>query len=131
MVCLDTDFLIAILRGDEKAIKKQKELEGARTELYTTLINAHELFKGAYRSKKPIESLRIVDDMLENVRLLNFDLHSSRLTGEIAEELKRKGTRIGELDVLIAGIALAHNEKLITKNTREFSRIPSLKIESW
>jgi tRNA(fMet)-specific endonuclease VapC len=35
------------------------------------------------------------------------------------------------LDQLIAGIALANNKTLITRNTREFERVPGLRVENW
>jgi tRNA(fMet)-specific endonuclease VapC len=35
------------------------------------------------------------------------------------------------MDTLIAGIALAHRATLVTNNTREFSRVPSLDLENW
>ena len=38
---------------------------------------------------------------------------------------------IGPNDLLIASIALANGLTLVTHNTREFSRIPGLKLEDW
>jgi tRNA(fMet)-specific endonuclease VapC len=45
--------------------------------------------------------------------------------------LDMRGTPIGPYDVLIAGQALARGLILITRNVREFSRIPDLRIENW
>lgn len=52
MVCLDTSFIIALLRHDQNAEKKLEEYLASRVKLSTTPITACELFKGAYRSKK-------------------------------------------------------------------------------
>jgi tRNA(fMet)-specific endonuclease VapC len=38
---------------------------------------------------------------------------------------------IGGNDALIAAIAVTHGLTVITHNTREFSRVPGLKIEDW
>ena len=35
------------------------------------------------------------------------------------------------LDTFIAATALAHGATLVTHNTREFERVPGLKIEDW
>ena len=33
--------------------------------------------------------------------------------------------------MLIAGIALARDLTLVTRNTREFERVPGLRVENW
>ena len=60
MVCLETDFLIALIRKDEKAIAKLRKLVENGEGLTTTPINAAELFKGAYKSKNVDKNLKIV-----------------------------------------------------------------------
>ncbi|MEM2786197.1 MAG: type II toxin-antitoxin system VapC family toxin [Candidatus Nitrosotenuis sp.] len=52
MVCLDTDFLIAYLRNNSEAKTKLEELALREEPLYTTTINAFELYKGAALSHK-------------------------------------------------------------------------------
>jgi tRNA(fMet)-specific endonuclease VapC len=46
-------------------------------------------------------------------------------------DLERIGAKIGPLDTLIAGTALAHGATLVTHNTEEFSRISGLRLEDW
>jgi len=41
------------------------------------------------------------------------------------------GTPIGPCDLFIAGIALANDMTLITRNTCEFERVPGLRVENW
>lgn len=50
MVCVDTSFLIALIRRDHDAEKKLEGYIAAEAKLSTTPITACELFKGAYRS---------------------------------------------------------------------------------
>jgi tRNA(fMet)-specific endonuclease VapC len=47
------------------------------------------------------------------------------------DELKRRKIRIGTQDLKIAAIALANDAILLTRNTRDFARIPDLKFEDW
>ena len=42
-----------------------------------------------------------------------------------------QGTLIGPNDLMIASIALASGLILVTHNTREFGRVPGLKLEDW
>ena len=43
----------------------------------------------------------------------------------------RWGTPIGDADVRIAAIALAHGLKVVTGNERHFRRVPGLETENW
>ncbi len=45
--------------------------------------------------------------------------------------VEQLGMPIGPYDVLIAGQALARDLTLVTHNTREFQRIPGLRIVDW
>ena len=38
---------------------------------------------------------------------------------------------IGESDILIASIALANKQTVITRNKRHFERVPGLQVEGW
>jgi tRNA(fMet)-specific endonuclease VapC len=49
----------------------------------------------------------------------------------IRADLKVRGTMIGGNDLLIAAHARCLGLTLVTNNTREFSRVHSLKIENW
>jgi tRNA(fMet)-specific endonuclease VapC len=50
---------------------------------------------------------------------------------ELRAHLSRQGTPIGPNDLMIAAITMTHDLVLVTNNTREFSRIPNLKLEDW
>ena len=56
---------------------------------------------------------------------------SGREYGKIRAHLKQKGTPIGANDLLIAAHAVALDATLVSDNTREFRRIPGLKLENW
>ena len=45
--------------------------------------------------------------------------------------LKRAKIRIGTMDLKIASITLADDAMLLTRNTRDFSRVPGLRFEDW
>ena len=46
-------------------------------------------------------------------------------------QLQKRGTPIGAMDLLIASHALFIDTVLVTNNTREFERVPDLRIENW
>ena len=62
---------------------------------------------------------------------IDLDINSAQKAGEVRAHLRKLGTPIGEYDLLIAGIALAHKLTVVTHNTSEFNRVPGLKVEDW
>ncbi|GAK55586.1 hypothetical protein U27_02420 [Candidatus Vecturithrix granuli] len=53
------------------------------------------------------------------------------IAGDIYAELYKQGTPLDDIDILIAGIALANNLLLITHNRKHFEKIHQLHIEDW
>ena len=50
---------------------------------------------------------------------------------ELRADLRRTGQLIGPNDTMIAATALVHKLTLVTHNTRQFNRVPGLRIEDW
>ena len=46
-------------------------------------------------------------------------------------DLESRGVGIGPMDTLIAAQALRLGATVITRNVREFGRVPGLKVENW
>ena len=131
MACLETDFLIALIRKDKDALKKLRNLIEKGEKITTTPINASELFKGACLSGRVDENLIAVKGILSRLELLEFNITAAEYYGKIYSELKERGALIGDMDILIASIAFASNEKLITKNIKHYNRIRGLEMGSW
>jgi len=51
--------------------------------------------------------------------------------GQIRADLKTRGALIGSNDMLIAAHARCLGLTLVTNNTREYRRVPGLRIENW
>ena len=107
-LCLDTDFLVALLRGYKEAVKKAEEYDSAEAEVSTTAINAFEVYFGAFRSREAEKNVKQADCLLSSIKILKLSLEASRKAGEILSELMHKGMPIGLRDTLIAGIALTN-----------------------
>ena len=53
------------------------------------------------------------------------------ISGDIYANLRKKGTPVDDIDILIAGIAIANDLVLVTNNRRDFEKIEGLEIEDW
>src|SRR5574341_758759 len=58
-----------------------------------------------------------------------YDRDAAEQHARIRHHLRHRP--IGERDLLIAAIALAHDLTLVTHNAAEFSRVPRLRVEDW
>lgn len=100
-------------------------------QLYTTTINAGELFIWAYKKPKPQLLLPGIEDLLSDLIVLPFDRGSADVFGQYRGSLLSKGIEVSRLDMLIASIALQHNLTLVTHNTKDYVNIPDLRLEDW
>ena len=127
MFLLDANAVIAVLKGHDRVLDRLR----ARSpqDIAISAIVAHELYYGAYKGQRVVENLSRVDALRFNV--LEFDRDDARWAGEVRATLASAGKPIGPHDVLIAGQALSRSLILVTRNTREFSRVDGLRIEDW
>ncbi len=124
---LDTNAVIALMKGESRVTERLRQ--HAPQDFGMPAIVAHELFYGAYRSQRREQNLARVQAL--QFEVLDLDLEDARRAGEIRALLSEAGTPIGPYDVLIAGQALARSLTLISRNTREFKRVESLRVEDW
>jgi tRNA(fMet)-specific endonuclease VapC len=124
---LDTNAIIGLTRG-LPGFEQRVHLEDA-TEIGLSVIVLHELFFGACKGRRVAANLDAIADL--NFDIVDFDKEDARHAGEIRASLAAIGRPIGPYDILIAGQALARDLTLVTHNTREFSRVPGLRIEDW
>lgn len=72
-----------------------------------------------------------LDKFLVPLEIFAFDENASRCYGKLRAHLEKQGTLIGSMDMMIGAHALALGVILVTNNTREFARVPGLKLENW
>ncbi len=127
--CLDTNIVIALLRGD--FILKDKFIElSSLGQFYITYITLCELYKGAFLSKLSEKSLQEIDSFLQTTEVLNFDIDACKFFGEEYARLNRMGRQTQESDLMIASIAKAYDLTVVTRNKKDFENI-GVKLEVW
>jgi tRNA(fMet)-specific endonuclease VapC len=92
-----------------------------------------ELFYGAHHgaASKLVANLALIARLQQRFVSLPFADGAAAEYGKIRAYLASQGAPIGPNDLMIASIALANGLTLVTHNTSEFSRVPSLKLEDW
>lgn len=131
MYFLDTDILIGHLRNNLQAKHKIQTLLSKDQDVYTSVINIHELIKGAYLSQTPENNMEKVNVLLQAIDVLSFDKQAAFISGPLSAFHEKKGSMIAQNDLFIASLALSRNLILITRNIKHFEGIERLQIESW
>ena len=129
MFLLDTDTCIDVLRGVAAVVERLEKL--SPDDCVVSSISAFELYAGIYLTRHSDREKRKVDKLLNLLTVVAFDRLTAEEAARLRFELAGKGTRIGPFDLLIAAQALRSKCTLVTANLGEFSRIESLKLESW
>jgi tRNA(fMet)-specific endonuclease VapC len=124
---LDTDWIVDVLNGQEKAI--QTVLELAPAGLALSIITYGELYEGAAFAHNPQLALSGLRSFLKGKAILPLTQPSMERFVQIRGSLPRLvRQQIGDFDILIAATYLEHNLTLLTRNLKDFHQIPNLKL---
>lgn len=125
---LDTNVLIHAVRGRPPGVRAHLQRQSP-DDVAVSSITIAELWYGAEKSVNPARKREAWRAVLEPFQVVAFDRDAAEHHARIRYLLRH--TPIGERDLLIASIALAHDLTLITHNAGEFSRVPRLRVEDW
>jgi tRNA(fMet)-specific endonuclease VapC len=115
-----------------RILRQAQKHKAAGHDIALSAITVAELEFGAWNSGDYQRELDATRRVITPFLLLAFDPEDCAAHyGVIRHRLESSGRPIGSLDTLIAAHALALGATLVTNNTTEFSRVPSLKSEDW
>jgi len=126
---VDTNICIYALKQNPAVLKRL--IAQTRTDVALSVITEAELRTGAAKSASPTKTLRLLENFLRPLTVLEFASEDAIEYAQVRAKLERAGTPIGPLDTLIAAQALARNLTLVSNNEREFRRIAGLRLENW
>ncbi len=124
---LDTDWIVDILNGQEKALHTVLELASAG--LAISIITYGELYEGAAFARDPEPALSGLRNFLKGKAILPLTQPIMERFAQIRGSLPRPvRQQIGDLDILIAATCLERNLTLLTRNLKDFQHISDLKL---
>lgn len=129
MIVPDTNTLIYFFKGQGKVAERLLQTPPGDVAIPSVVL--YELEVGIAKSNAPQRRRAQLNELLAWMEILPFGTLESRCAAAIRADLERRGEPIGPIDVLIAGTAFAHAAVLITRNLREFGRIPGLRVDNW
>ena len=129
MYLLDTNTLIYFFKQQGQVATHLKNIAPSQISISSVVL--FELEYGVLRSTRPDHQRKGIDAVLTVYGISSLDDKAAKSAAWIKYTLEAAGTPIGHFDLLIAGTALAHDMTLVTRNTREFERVPGLRVENW
>lgn len=133
---LDTDHVTLSQHGNSN-IAQQAQAVGS-SNIFITTVTLEEQFKGRLASiskcaTKPQllavahRNLLITQRYFCSINLLEFD----QAAYNCYQRLRQEKIQIGTQDLRIASIALANQAIVVTRNYKDFSKVPDLILEDW
>jgi tRNA(fMet)-specific endonuclease VapC len=132
---LDTDTLTLLEEGHPAV--GHRFLHQQRGDVAITVLSVEEQLSGWYtqvrKAKRPerlewaYRRLTETVSFLAHLRILTYD----QTAMQRYEQLRKRKIKIGRMDLRIAATVLEQNAILVTRNVRDFGRVPGLQIEDW
>lgn len=132
MIHLDSSFLIDLLR------ETAAERPGPAFELIESFdpdellgVSVHvvcELRAGAELSRQPLREHEALDQLLSGLAVAYPDERFAPAYARLLAATSRGGRPTAAMDVLIATAAVLDDAALVTRNAKDFSRVPGLRV---
>ena len=120
MYCLDSSVIIAILSKRGQYERIVNFLWGK--DFCVTALSVHEVLYGM-RSYEKFQTT----SFFEKIRVFSFNKGSAEYSSIIRRTLKKQGSMVAIMDILIAAICIENNLHLVTCD-KDFVKIPGLKL---
>ena len=123
---LDTNIIIAFF-ADEIAVKNKFS---EATEVFIPSIAVGELFYGVRKSGRSKENIERIEEFIAKNTVLECNIETSRIYGDIKNQLRLKGRPLPENDIWIAAISVQYHLILVTRDAH-FQEVENLQTVSW
>ncbi len=137
MILLDTNVISAFMKPESDAAVVAWLDTQPRESLWTTAITVFEIRAGL-EILAPSRRRQALEDAFSRAlnqafaeRIVPFDESAAHAAGQIAAARRKLGRSLEVRDVQIAGIAIARNAKLATRNIRHFEGLGLELIDPW
>ena len=132
MIHLDSSFLIDLLR------ETLKDRPGPAVGLIESFdeddvlgVSVHvvcELRAGAELARNAVAEHEAVDRLLSGLLVAYPDDRFSMVYGRLLAATRRTGRPVASMDLLIATAAVIDDAPLVTRNVKDFSKVPGLRV---
>src|SRR5215510_14882503 len=135
MFVLDTDTLTHLLRGHKRVTEKRAQ---ATAEVALTIVTRIEVLQGRFAfmlkaadgEKLLLAQQRLVETERDLDKFIVLTVGPAACA-EFDRVRQSRKLKVGRADLLIAAITLANRATLVTRNVKDFRKVPGLQVENW
>ncbi len=138
MIAFDTDVLTELLLGNAAFVARASAISAH--EQTVPIIVIEEILRGRFnvirqaeagKSKISLErAYELLEETLNYFRQVKVLSYTSQ-ADSLYRQWQQQRIRISTHDLRIAAICVAHATRLISRNRRDFQRVPGLTVEFW
>ncbi len=127
---IDTDILSMFFRNHPEVTARFVSYLARHKKMSISIITYYEIMSGLKHRDAHRKTASFLEFVSKN-RVLPLTEQSAAISAEIYAELRKEGKPLDDIDLLIAGTAVANKLVLVTHNKGHFERIKRLEIEDW
>lgn len=129
-VLVDTDILSRFFRNDPVVVKHFNHYVQIHYQINISIITYYEVLSGLLHRDARKQLERFQQFIVEN-QVLPLNHEAVEQAAQLYAQTRKQGIPVDDIDILIAGIALAHGMNIATANTNHFSKLSGITIEVW
>jgi tRNA(fMet)-specific endonuclease VapC len=127
---IDTDILSLFFRGHPQVVAQF----GAYTKVYDkiniSIITYYEILSGL-KHRDAHKQLEVFLDFTSQNEVIPLTESSVSLSADMYAATRTQGSPIDDIDILIAGIAMANDWVMVTHNRKHFEKLDGIEIKDW
>ena len=127
---IDTDILSLFFRNDLAVIEHFREYLQEYGRMDVSILTFYEILSGL-KHRDALKQIDMFCEFVKNNTILPLTEKSVEISSDIYAALRKTGNQLDDIDILIAGVALAHDLVLVTHNVHHFNRIEDLEVIDW
>ncbi len=137
MILLDTNVVSALISsGRDKTVDDWLDrMDPAELWLPTLVVSEFkygiDIMEDGRRRKRMETAFRKLIGIAFVDRIIGFDLDAAIAAAAIGADRKKRGRPSGEVDTLLAGIAVSRKAAIATRNVRHFADLSVKVIDPW
>jgi tRNA(fMet)-specific endonuclease VapC len=127
---IDTNILSFFFRNHNLVVNNFQAYLREYDKINISIITYYEIVSGL-KHRDAQKQLASFQEFVSYNSVLPLTTNSTNISADIYANLRTKGTPVDDIDILIAGIAIANDLIIVTNNLRDFQKIEDLEIQDW
>jgi tRNA(fMet)-specific endonuclease VapC len=127
---IDTDILSRFFRQDPRVVERFLRYTRQHGIIAFSILTYYEILSGLRHR----DAQRKLDAFIEFSRqslILPLNREAADQAARLYAATRKASTPVDDIDILIAGTALAHERIVVTCNVGHFNKLPDVTVENW